>query len=81
MKTLQMEWNEYRNKCYPPNIGAIQNKELHQSFFAGALCMMILMEQLSKIEPKEQQDREFVKLRNEAVERCKYIAALSEQKN
>ena len=37
MTTLQDEWREYRDKVYPNGTNAIQNKECHQAFFAGAM--------------------------------------------
>lgn len=42
MKTLQDQWREYRDACYPTGIPAEQNRECHQAFFAGALVVLKL---------------------------------------
>lgn len=42
MKTLQDQWREYRDACYPSGLPAAQNIECHQAFFAGALVVLKL---------------------------------------
>lgn len=40
MIKMQDEWRAYRDACYPDGTDAIQNRECHQAFFAGALSVM-----------------------------------------
>lgn len=39
-KTIQELWREYRDLCYPDGMPAVQNRECHQAFFAGAMCIL-----------------------------------------
>lgn len=34
---MQDAWRGYRDACYPDGASAIQNRETHQAFMAGAL--------------------------------------------
>lgn len=38
--TLQEHWREYRDMIYPKALPALQNRETHQAFFAGALVCL-----------------------------------------
>lgn len=40
MKSFQDQWREYRDRVYPEGLSAIQNRECHQAFFAGALVAL-----------------------------------------
>lgn len=42
MKTLNAEWEKYRNACYPKGCGPHQARETHQAFIAGAFMALKL---------------------------------------
>lgn len=41
MTTIQQNWEMYRARVYPKDMPAAQLKELHQTFFSGALVMFL----------------------------------------
>ncbi|MBC8094350.1 MAG: hypothetical protein H7Y43_00930 [Akkermansiaceae bacterium] len=50
MGKLQQAWEDYRDALFPQGgLSAEQNKQLHQAFFAGALCFMIETEQIAAL--------------------------------
>ena len=66
MKTLQDDWKIYRDACYPKGCSAIQNKECHQAFFAGALMALNASVALSVGTDEEQAAKAFGLLIKEA---------------
>lgn len=44
---LSNQWREYRDKVYPKDIPAEQNRECHQAFMAGAFIALTEVEKLS----------------------------------
>lgn len=53
MKTLQEEWKNYRDHCYPGGITGVQSQECHQAFFAGASVVLAFMQDIGKLPTKE----------------------------
>lgn len=53
MKTLQEEWKNYRDHCYPGGIPALQSQECHQAFFAGASVILGFLDDMGKLPTKE----------------------------
>lgn len=50
LKTIQEQWRMYRDMCYPGYpLPADQNRQLHQSFYAGAWIMFQSMEALADL--------------------------------
>lgn len=47
---MSAEWRTYRDRVYPQGTAAIQNKECHQAFFAGALVTMGKMTDIAALE-------------------------------
>lgn len=43
MKTMQDECRDYLDSVFPDGMSGVQNKELHQAFFAGALSYTLLV--------------------------------------
>ena len=54
--TLQAEWREYRDAMYPKGTSAVQNRETHQAFFAGALVAFLLSNKCSELPQAEAED-------------------------
>lgn len=74
MKTFQEEWKNYRDKVYPKGIGALQNKELHQAFFAGVLVTLQNVQRVSQL-PEDEAVEAVKKMAEEATLICNAIAA------
>lgn len=66
MNTLQQRWQEYKDAVYPEPIPAIQNKECHQAFMAGAMTALAAMRTLSEL-PEDEAVKELEKLFQEAT--------------
>lgn len=49
MKTLQDHWRVYRDKAYPNVMTANQNRQLHQTFFAGAWVALLEAQRLADL--------------------------------
>jgi hypothetical protein len=73
MKLLQQHWQEYKDSVYPGEIPAVQNRECHQAFFAGALAGMSEMKAISEL-PEEEALAAITKLVHEAGQVCKIHA-------
>ena len=72
-KSPQDKWKEYRDACYPQGCVPIQNRECHQAFFAGALVMARLMDEIAKL-PQDLAIANLRKLTTEALQVCQYRA-------
>lgn len=74
MNTLQQEWEKYRTLVYegaPP----MQLKELHQTFFTGALSTLTLIIEASSTKGDEEAANEFCRLLAEVTDACeKHLA-------
>lgn len=70
MKTLQDQWREYRDACYPQGISGAQNLECHQAFFAGALVVLKLAVERADGLSEEQAYKQIGDLIREAQEVC-----------
>lgn len=70
MKTLQDEWKEYRDACYPTGIPIEQNIECHQAFFAGALVVLKLAVERAEGMTDEQKYKQIFDLIKEAQQVC-----------
>ena len=53
MKTMQDEWREYRDACYPDGLSAVQSRETHQAFMAGALVAGLAIASCSTVPEAE----------------------------
>jgi hypothetical protein len=51
--TLQEEWRQYRDAVYPKGTHAVQNRETHQAFFAGALVAFALAQKCAELPEPE----------------------------
>ena len=49
MKTLNEQWKQYRDACYPQGLSATQSMECHQAFMAGALAAMLSVQEASAL--------------------------------
>lgn len=67
MKTMLEHWKQYRDQCYPGELEGDQNKQLHQAFFAGALCTLQTISKIGDL-PEAQADGELGKLQIEILE-------------
>lgn len=68
MKTMQDEWRSYRDSCYTKGLPAMQNKEVHQAFFAGALTFLkITTDEIAAL-PDDEAVVEYAKLQREIKE-------------
>ena len=79
--TLQDKWREYRDACYPDGISGIQNREIHQAFFAGALIAFTTTDNNSKGLSDEEGAVQLGKLVREALEVCQHWVISSKQQN
>ena len=66
--TLQDEWRKYRDAVYPRGTSAVQNRETHQAFFAGALVALVLANKCSEHPDERLCVAAFDKLMREAKE-------------
>jgi hypothetical protein len=65
-KTMQEEWRAYRDKVYPKSMPAMQNQELHQTFFAGAAIAIQKLNELSAL-PEDDATSAVLKLDEEIM--------------
>ena len=66
MNTLEQEWVDHRDDCFPDGLPAARELELRRSFYAGALRILGLLEET----PKEHLASHFKKIRKETVLEC-----------
>lgn len=67
--TMQELWREYRDKVYPKDIPAEQNRECHQAFMAGAFTALTEWVRISaEVQDEERAARELGRLLHEAEE-------------
>lgn len=78
--TLQDDWRNYRDKVYPKGIPAVQNKETHQAFFAGALCYSQQIDAIANL-PDDQIAAALEKLKREVWEVNSNRAHLAQARN
>lgn len=72
--TLEFQWREYRDACYPPNNGPLdklQESETRQAFFAGCLIAIKVMIESSANMPEEQALQNISNFRTEAETVCR----------
>lgn len=72
LKTMQDEWRDYRNRCYPNSneMPAHQNAELHQAFFAGALSAINKMTEDIAALPEKEAEVALAAMIKEVLEIC-----------
>lgn len=73
MKTLESQWTQYRDACYPPKNGPLpqgQETELRQTFFAGCLVVLKFAVESSANLPEELAYQQIAALINEAQTTC-----------
>lgn len=80
MKTLHQEWTNYRDAMYPGGVPAIQNKETHQAFVAGALCVKSALVELAQM-PSGQAEVALRKLYREIDEATNSLVQLAKDRN
>lgn len=80
MKALQQHWQEYKDSVYPGELPAVQNRECHQAFFAGALAGMAEMKAISEL-PEEEATSAIKKLFNETAGICQVHAWAARLRN
>ena len=80
MKTLQEQWREYRDACYPQPLSAIQNRETHQAFIAGAFSAKCAVTEISTM-PEAQAKAALQKYYREIDELLASIAHLLKNRN
>lgn len=73
MRTMQDQWKQYRDACYPQGIEGTQNRECHQAFFAGALIAFETMKAIaSGIKDEDEAAKAVGKLADEVAQVCRY---------
>jgi hypothetical protein len=73
MTTLESQWLQYRDACYPPKNGKLelqQEIETRQAFFAGCLVVLKFAVESSQNLPEEQAFNQIVALINESQTVC-----------
>lgn len=80
MKTLQEEWQEYRDKIYPDGISGTQNRECHQAFFSGAFVFATALNEIAAL-PDGEAEKRLAKLVSEATEVVGSIAQSLKSRN
>lgn len=84
MKTLEMQWQEYRDACYPASMGKLsphQETETRQAFFAG--CLVVLKLAVERADGLSEEDayKSIGNLIREAQEVCRQQVYLGKQRN
>ena len=72
--TLEYQWREYRDACYPPKNGhlnKLQESEIRQAFFAGCLIAVKVVMESSIEMTTEEAFINISNLRNEAETVCR----------
>lgn len=72
MKTLQDHWREYRDKVYPEGISAIQNRECHQAFFAGAMVALVTADKAASTLTEDEAVKTLQSMAKEVMEVCEF---------
>lgn len=80
MRSMQEFWKDFRDSVYPEGVPATQNKECHQAFFAGALSVLCLYDQIAELDD-DKAIVEYQKLRNEVFEVCEARKRTLEARN
>lgn len=82
MRTMQDEWRYFRDLCYPTGMDPEQNKQLHQAFFAGALSVLGVFDEIAKIPDGSSKDvHAYEKLRQEVMQVCGFRAGTLKNRN
>jgi hypothetical protein len=82
MSSLQEQWKDYRDACYPQGLEGTQNRETHQAFFAGALVALKLVIEDSHELPPEEAQRAIAKVIEEAKGVCnEHVFAFTKSRN
>ena len=79
--TLQEEWRKYRDAVYPQGTSAVQNRETHQAFFAGALVVFELMRKCSELPDDDEAMAAMATVKREVFEVNKARAWMAEGRN
>lgn len=80
MTTLHEQWIKYRDTLYPNGIPALQEKETHQAFVAGALCVKLTITELAQM-PSAQAQAALQKFYREIDEHIRCIVQLTKSRN
>ena len=73
MKTLEEEWKQYRDACYPPAEGKLpplQESETRQAFFAGCLTGLVAVTNSAEGLSEDQAYKQIMGLLDEARAVC-----------
>ena len=84
MKTLESQWEIYRDACYPKKNGKldpVQEIETRQAFFAGCLVVLKFATESSQNLPEEQAYKHIVSLISEAQKACSNRVYEMKQRN
>jgi len=77
---LQDLWKEYRDACWPKGMSAVQNRECHGAFMAGALCFSMAMDLIAEL-PEKEAMVVLAKLKNEVWEINAHRAHVAKARN
>lgn len=80
MPTLHEQWIKYRDTVYPNGVHAIQEKETHQAFVAGALCVKSTITELAQM-PSAQAQVALQKFYREIDEQIQQLLQLTKSRN
>ena len=72
--TLEEEWRQYRDACYPPHqirLTALQESETRQAFFAGVLVALKVTTESATLLPEHLAQRNIENMNKEALTVCK----------
>lgn len=80
---LQELWKQYRDKCYPPDMAADQNRECHQAFMAGAFSALTEIQVIgANVQDEDEAAQQVGNLCREAEQWCELrIRALESGRN
>ncbi|MDX1951475.1 MAG: hypothetical protein SFY81_04785 [Verrucomicrobiota bacterium] len=78
--SFQNEWKNYRDQVYPGGTSDLQNKECNQAFFAGALSLLVRMEEVSML-PGAEAIAALHAIRSEIIQVNRERAALGQARN
>jgi hypothetical protein len=53
-RTIAGAWNSYSKAALPPTAGAVQRRETKQAFYAGAISLLGVLDELSTPEVSEE---------------------------
>lgn len=79
--TMQTAWQGYRDAIYPQGVSPIQNREVHQAFFAGAMIAFTAMHEATA-HPNEAEAGVYLdKLSKEVDEVCQHKVKCARDRN